>query len=104
MAGRAARSAGARAVSARTAWCASRPASSRRSSAKACPAAHVDLFPNGFEESFFRLEPGTREKMRAELGWGKAFVAVYTGVHTEVTAIETLVRAAAVLRARRDIR
>lgn len=71
---------------------------------KGVPAGRVDLFPNGFEESFFRLEPGTREKMRAELGWGEAFVAVYTGTHTEVTAIETIVRAAEVLKNRRDIR
>ena len=71
---------------------------------KGVPAGRVDLFPNGFEESFFRLEPGTREKMRAELGWGDSFVAVYTGTHTEVTAVETIVRAAEALKNRRDIR
>lgn len=71
---------------------------------KGVPAGRVDLFPNGYEESFFRLEPGTREKMRAELGWGETFVAVYTGTHTEVTAVETIVRAAEALKNRRDIR
>lgn len=71
---------------------------------KGVPAARVDVLPNGFEESFFRLEAGTREKMRAELGWGNSFVAVYTGTHTEVTAVETIVRAAAALKTRRDIR
>ncbi len=71
---------------------------------KGVPAGRVDLFPNGFEESFFQLAPGTREKMRGELGWGDSFVAVYAGTHTEVTAIETIVRAAAALKARRDIR
>ena len=71
---------------------------------KGVPAARVDLFPNGFEESFFRLEPGTRERMRAELGWGNSFAAVYAGTHTEVTAVDTLVRAAEVLRGRGDIR
>ena len=71
---------------------------------KGVPSARVDLFPNGFDESFYRQAPGTREKMRAELGWGDAFVAVYAGTHTEVTAVETIVRAAEALRGRRDIR
>ena len=71
---------------------------------KGVPAARLDVLPNGFEETFFRLEPGTREKIRADLGWNNSFVAVYTGTHTEVTAVETLVRAGAALRARRDIR
>lgn len=64
----------------------------------------LDLFPNGFNESFFRLEPGTRETMRARLGWGDQFTAVYMGSLTEVTAVETIVRAGAALRARPDIR
>ena len=71
---------------------------------KGVPADRVDVLPNGFEESFFQLDPGTRENMRGELGWGNSFVAVYTGTHTEVTAIETIVRAAAALKARREIR
>lgn len=71
---------------------------------KGVSVERIDVFPNGFEESFFRLEPGTRDQMRAELGWGDSFVAVYTGTHTEVTAVETIVRAAQALRARRDIR
>ena len=71
---------------------------------KGVPGTRIDLFPNGYDEAFFRLEPGTRERMRAELGWNDRFVAVYTGTHTEVTAIETIVRAAEVLKARRDIR
>ena len=71
---------------------------------KGVPAARLDVLPNGFEESLFRLEPGTREKIRAELGWNGSFVAVYTGTHTEVTAVETLVRAGAALKNRRDIR
>lgn len=71
---------------------------------KGVPANRLDLFPNGFNESFFRLEPGTREKMRAQLGWGQQFTAVYAGSLTEVTAVETIVRAGAALRARKDIR
>jgi glycosyltransferase involved in cell wall biosynthesis len=72
--------------------------------AKGVPPARVDVFPNGFDESSFCLPPGTRERLRTELGWGDSVVAVYTGTHTEVTAIETIVRAAAALRHRRDIR
>ncbi len=71
---------------------------------KGMPGTRIDLFPNGYDESCFRLESGTRDRMRAELGWNGRFVAVYTGTHTEVTAIETIVRAAEVLKARRDIR
>jgi glycosyltransferase involved in cell wall biosynthesis len=71
---------------------------------KGVPPQRVDVFPNGFEASFFQLAPYTREGLRTELGWGDSFVAVYTGTHTEVTAIETIVRAAAALRHRRDIR
>ena len=71
---------------------------------KGVPSARVDLFPNGFDESLFQLEPGTREKTRARFGWNDQFVAVYTGTHTEVTAIETIVRAGEALRARRDVR
>jgi glycosyltransferase involved in cell wall biosynthesis len=71
---------------------------------KGIPAGRVDLFPNGFEEATFQLEPGTREKIREQLEWGKQFVAIYAGTHTEVTAIEVIVRAAAALKPRKDIR
>ena len=71
---------------------------------KGLPADRLDLFPNGFNEEFFRLKAGTREKMRAQFGWDDRFVAVYTGSHTEVTSVETIVRAAAVLKSRPDIR
>ncbi len=71
---------------------------------KGIPSARLDVFPNGFNAEFFRLEPGTREKMRAQFGWDGQFVAVYTGSLTEVTAGETIVRAAGELKARRNIR
>jgi glycosyltransferase involved in cell wall biosynthesis len=50
------------------------------------------------------LEPETRNQMRAQFGWGDQFTAVYTGSLTEVTAVETIVRAGAALQARKDIR
>lgn len=71
---------------------------------KKLPADRLDLFPNSFNESFFHLEPGTREKMREQFGWGGQFTAVYAGSLTEVTSVETIVRAGAFLKARRDIR
>jgi len=71
---------------------------------KGVPAERVDLFPNAFDEELFRIPPGTRERVRAEHGWNGSFVAIYTGVHTSVTAIECIVRAAAELRSRPDIR
>ena len=64
----------------------------------------LDLFPNGFDEDAFRLEPGTRELVRERYGWGEKFVAIYTGIHAEVTAVEVIVQAASLLRQRPDIR
>jgi len=71
---------------------------------KGVPADRLDLFPNGFNADTFQLPPQTRDRIRGEYGWGNQFVAVYAGTHTEVTAIEVIVRAAAALRARKDIR
>jgi glycosyltransferase involved in cell wall biosynthesis len=64
----------------------------------------IDVFPNGFDPELFLIEPGTRERERERMGWDGAFVALFTGTHTEVTAVETIVRAAACLRHRTDIR
>lgn len=64
----------------------------------------IDVFPNGCDAVLYSTSPGTRERQRAELGWADTFVVVYAGTHTEVTAIDTIVRAAAALRARSDIR
>jgi colanic acid biosynthesis glycosyl transferase WcaI len=71
---------------------------------KGIPPGRLDLFPNGYNEAFFQLESGIREKTRTQYGWGNQFAAVYTGSLTEVTAVETIVRAGAALRARKDIR
>ena len=71
---------------------------------KGVPADRLDVLPNSFNEAFFQLEPGIREKMREQLGWGRQFAAVYAGSLTEVTSVETIVRAGAFLRSRPDIR
>ena len=64
----------------------------------------IDVLPNAFNPDLFRWPTGTRERIRAELGWDGQFVALFAGVHTEVTAVETIVRAASVLKNRADIR
>ena len=71
---------------------------------KGVPAGKVDVFPNGFDPAMYDLPTGTRERVRAQRGWNGRFVAVFTGTHVEVTAVETIVRAASELRGRNDIR
>ncbi len=71
---------------------------------KGIAAAKVDVFPNGFDPAMYELPAGTRERVRAELGWNGHFVAVFTGTHVEVTAVETIVRAANELRDQTNIR
>jgi glycosyltransferase involved in cell wall biosynthesis len=72
--------------------------------AKGVPAGRLDLFPNGCNGELFARASGERAAIRRAYGWGDRFVAVYTGAHTEVTAVEVIVRAAAHLRDRPDIR
>lgn len=71
---------------------------------KGVPAAKVDVFTNGFDPELYSLSANTRERVRAELGWDEQFVALFTGTHVEVTAVETIIRTAAVLRNRPGIR
>ena len=71
---------------------------------KGVPQPKLDVFPNGFDPAMYDLPPGARERVRAELGWDGQFVAVFTGTHVEVTAVETIVKTANVLKGRADIR
>ena len=71
---------------------------------KKIAADQIDVFPNGFDPAMYDLPAGTREIVRAARGWDGQFVAVFTGTHVEVTAVETIVRAANELRERSDIR
>lgn len=64
----------------------------------------IDVFPNAFDPATAIPEAGARERVRREMGWDGSFVAVYTGTHTEVTALDTIVRAADRLRGREDVR
>jgi len=71
---------------------------------KGAPANKIDVLPNGFDPQMYQLPAGTRDQVRAELGWNNHFVAVFTGTHVEVTAVETIVLAAKVLRDQPGIR
>ncbi len=62
---------------------------------KGLPANRLDVFPNGFDPELFQVHDGDRERVRKERGWGDEIVCLFTGTHTEVTAVDTLVRAAA---------
>lgn len=64
----------------------------------------IDVLPNGYDPASFNLPPDTRDRVRTELGWGNQFVATFAGTHVEVTAVDTIVRAAAELRHRPEIR
>ena len=71
---------------------------------KQIPAHKIDLFPNGYEAAAFALPGDARTKTREQYGWNDTFVAGYTGTHTEVTAIDVIVRAAEALQHRPDVR
>jgi glycosyltransferase involved in cell wall biosynthesis len=72
--------------------------------AKGLRADRIDLLPNGFKERSTTDRASDREAIRREFGWGDQFVAVFTGAHTEVTAVEVMVLAAECLKDRPDIR
>jgi len=65
---------------------------------KGIDSGKIDVMTNGFDPELYNLRPGARDCVREELGWNGHFVALFTGTHVEVTAVETIVRAAAVLR------
>jgi glycosyltransferase involved in cell wall biosynthesis len=71
---------------------------------KGIPGNRIDVFTNGFDPEIYRLPEDIRTRTRADLGWGEDFVAIYTGTHVEVTAVDVIVRAAAALRERSGIR
>ncbi|MCG5502201.1 glycosyltransferase family 4 protein, partial [Ectothiorhodospira lacustris] len=65
----------------------------------------LDLIPNAFDDSMSRVDREMiREDTRVKYGWRDQFVAVYVGAFTEVTAVDVIIRTAAELRQRKDIR
>lgn len=71
---------------------------------KGLNAQVIDVFPNGFDPELFKIEKQTRETIRQHYGWTDKFVALYTGTHTEVTAVDVIVRAAAEIKDHPHIR
>ncbi len=71
---------------------------------KGVPIERLDLLPNGFQPASFELPPNAREETRRRYGWNEQFVAVYTGTHVEVTAIDVIVRAADALHDHPEMR
>jgi glycosyltransferase involved in cell wall biosynthesis len=71
---------------------------------KGIPPSRLDVFTNGYDPDLDQLIPPFKDGIRSMLGWGNQFVAIYAGTHVEVTAVHVIVRAAAELRHRGDIR
>jgi len=71
---------------------------------KGLPNDHIDVLPNGFDPVLFQVDESQKADVRSKYGWGDKFVALYTGTHTEVTSVETIVKAAAELCHRENIR
>ncbi len=71
---------------------------------KGVDAEKIDLFPNGYRAPDLHNTTDSRLSIRKEYGWDEKFVAVFTGAHTEVTAVDVIVRAGALLKSRPDIR
>lgn len=71
---------------------------------KGLDSSRIDVFPNGFDPTPADGLGGARDRVRVEMGWDGSFVALYTGTHVEVTAVDTIVRAAARLKDRPEIR
>lgn len=63
----------------------------------------IDVFPNGFDPGLFGSDRKPASVIRTEYGWNRRFLALYTGTHTEVTAVHVIVKAAAVLKDHPDI-
>lgn len=70
---------------------------------KGVAANKLDLFPNGYRASAFAGSDQRRSEVRCEFQWDNKFVAVFAGTHTEVTAVEVMVKAAQLLQDRSDI-
>ena len=71
---------------------------------KGIAAGKVEVFPNGFDPQSFDVSGESREAIQQRYDWGDDFVAIYTGAHTQVTAVDVIVRAASVLKDREEIR
>ena len=71
---------------------------------KGISESKLDLLPNSYDKEMYELPNDNRKEIREKYGWGDKLVAVYTGTHTKVTAVDVMVKAAAELKNRDDIR
>lgn len=67
------------------------------------PASKLALIPNGANTDRFRYDGEGGRGVRARLGLGDSFVAMYAGVHGIAQGLDTLVEAAHLLREHEDI-
>lgn len=63
----------------------------------------ISVLPNGMDPELYKDPEADRDQVRNERGWGNKFVAIYIGVHTQVTAVDAIVEAAELLRYDSDI-
>jgi glycosyltransferase involved in cell wall biosynthesis len=71
---------------------------------KGIPADKIDVLPNGMDPDLFPDVNIERQATRRRLGWEDQFIAIYIGVHTEVTSMDTIVAAAERLKYYKHIR
>jgi glycosyltransferase involved in cell wall biosynthesis len=62
------------------------------------------LVPNGSDTEVFRFRSEGRERLRNELGLGDAFVAIYAGLFGLAYDLDSVLRAASLLRDQADLR
>jgi glycosyltransferase involved in cell wall biosynthesis len=67
------------------------------------PPEKLAIIPNGANTDLFQFRPEDRERIRADLGLGEKFVAIYAGIHGIAQGLETVVEAARLLRERPNI-
>lgn len=61
------------------------------------PREKMELIPNGIDPGFF--QPGSQQnEIRDEFGWGDRFVLLYLGTHGMAHGLETVLKAADLLR------
>lgn len=71
--------------------------------AKGVPAAKLSVTPTGVETELFAGVGLDRREVRARLGWGNKFIAIYAGSMARTDAVSTILEAARILRGRADL-
>lgn len=74
-----------------------------RLQARGIPPHKLALIPNGANTDLFKPDEPAAERVRTELGLEGKFVVLYAGIHGIAQGLETVLEAAALLQAQRDI-